>query len=97
MSLLLLPVFPHSFQRHAATRYAVWYGALVALALLPLSGQVSFGGNASTIPSRVIHPTIVASHVTKKAANAGAVLSGNSKLRFEQSFHIGVHLRIDAS
>jgi TonB family protein len=56
-------------KRHAATRYSIWFVALVAIALLPICGQVSFGQTASAIPSSVIRPTAVASHVTKQAAS----------------------------
>ncbi len=56
-------------QRHAATRYAVWFVALLALALLPIASQFSFGESASAIPSSVIRTTSVASHVTQAAAS----------------------------
>ncbi|HTA39815.1 MAG TPA: M56 family metallopeptidase [Candidatus Acidoferrales bacterium] len=59
-------------QRHAATRYAVWYVALFALAVLPIASQFSFGESASAIPSSVIRTTSAASHVTEAAAtNSG--------------------------
>jgi bla regulator protein blaR1 len=56
-------------QRNAATRYGVWFVALAAMALLPLSGMVSFG-DSSAIPSAVIRTTSVVSHVASAAANA---------------------------
>jgi beta-lactamase regulating signal transducer with metallopeptidase domain len=56
-------------QRHAATRYTVWFAALLALVLLPLSGMMSFG-DSSMIPSGVIRTTTVASHLALQAANA---------------------------
>ncbi len=56
-------------QRHAATRYAVWFAALISLAILPLSGLISFG-DSPAIPSSVIRTTTVASHLTSQAANA---------------------------
>lgn len=59
-------------QRHAATRYAVWFVSLVALALVPLSGRFSFGHYASAIPGSVIRVTGVASHATQQAASADA-------------------------
>lgn len=57
-------------QRHAATRYAVWFAALAAVGLLPLCGQFSFAEPTSAIPSSVIRTTTVASNVTERAANA---------------------------
>jgi beta-lactamase regulating signal transducer with metallopeptidase domain len=57
-------------RRHAATRYTVWFAALAALAILPLSGVFSFADPASAIPSSVIRTTTVASHATLQAANA---------------------------
>lgn len=63
-------------KRHAATRYSVWFVALVAVALLPLCGEISFGQTASVIPVSVMRPTTVASHVTKQAASVlGSVLA----------------------
>ncbi len=55
-------------QRHAATRYAVWFVALFALAVLPIASQFSFGDSSSAIPSSVIRTTSVASHVAEAAA-----------------------------
>lgn len=57
-------------ERHAATRYAVWFASLIALALLPLSGMLSFGEVASAIPGSVVRPASIASHVTEQAATA---------------------------
>jgi bla regulator protein blaR1 len=60
-------------QRDAATRYSVWFAALIALVVLPLSGQFSFGEASSVIPSSVIHTTTEASRVTLHAANAAGL------------------------
>jgi TonB family protein len=60
-------------ERHAATRYAVWFAALVALVLLPLSGLISFGQAASAIPGSVVRPARIASHVAEQAANANGL------------------------
>lgn len=60
-------------QRHAATRYAVWFAALIALALLPFSAELSFGAPVSAIPSSVIRTTSIASHVTERAADTSGV------------------------
>jgi len=56
-------------QRHAATRYTVWFVALVALVVLPLSGIVSFA-DSSAIPGAVIRTTTVVSQLTSQAVNA---------------------------
>ena len=55
-------------QRHAATRYTVWFAALVALAILPITSLISFGDADVAIPSSVVQTTTVASHVTQSAA-----------------------------
>lgn len=55
--------------RHAATRYTVWFVALIALVLLPLSGLVSFG-DSGAMPGAVIRTTTAVSHVASQAANA---------------------------
>jgi bla regulator protein blaR1 len=57
-------------QRHAATRYAVWFVSLVALAALPLIGHFLFTAPPAAIPIAVIRTTTVASHVTQRAADA---------------------------
>ena len=62
-------------QRHAATRYAVWFAALIALALLPFSGQFSLAEPASAIPSSVIRTTTVASNMTERAASVDGLWS----------------------
>ena len=54
---------------HAATRHAVWFVALVALVLLPLSGIFSFAESSSAVPSLVIRTTSVATHVASQAAS----------------------------
>lgn len=59
-------------QRHAATRYAVWYAALIALVLVPLSGLLSFATPASVIPGSVIRTTTVVSRVAEQTAGANA-------------------------
>jgi TonB family protein len=59
-------------QRHAATRYAVWFASLIALALVPLSGRFSFGNYASAIPGSVIRVTGAAAHATHQAASTDA-------------------------
>ena len=61
-------------QRHAATRYAVWFVALFALAVLPIASRFSFGESALAIPSSVIRTTSVASHVTESAASSLGLL-----------------------
>jgi beta-lactamase regulating signal transducer with metallopeptidase domain len=58
-------------QRHAATRYAVWFATLVALAALPLISHFLFGAPPAAIPSAVTRTTAVASHATQRAADAG--------------------------
>ncbi len=57
-------------QRHAATRHTVWFVALVALVLLPLSGVWSFAEPSSVIPSAVIRTTGVATRLASDAASA---------------------------
>jgi bla regulator protein blaR1 len=57
-------------QRHAATRYAVWFVSLVALAALPLIGHFLFAAPPPGIPAAVIRTTTVASHATQRAADA---------------------------
>ncbi len=59
----------------AATRYAVWFAALVALALLPLTALLSIA-SPSAIPSSIVHTTTVATKVTQQAARtSGSWLS----------------------
>lgn len=60
-------------ERHAATRYAVWYAALIALVVLPLSGLISFGQAALAIPGSVVRPASIASHVAEQAASANGL------------------------
>ncbi|MGC2405195.1 MAG: M56 family metallopeptidase [Candidatus Cybelea sp.] len=60
-------------QRHAATRYAVWFASLVALAALPLIGHFLFAVPPAAIPAALIHTTTVASHVTQRAADASGL------------------------
>lgn len=57
-------------QRHAATRYAVWFVSLVALAALPLIGHFLFTAPPAAIPIAVMRTMTVASHVTQRAADA---------------------------
>jgi bla regulator protein blaR1 len=57
-------------QRHAATRYAVWFASLVALAALPLMSHFLFAATPAAIPAAVTRTTTVASHVTQRAADA---------------------------
>jgi bla regulator protein BlaR1 len=57
-------------QRHAATRYAVWFASLVALGALPLIGHFLFAAPPAAIPAAVIRTTTVASHATQRAADA---------------------------
>jgi bla regulator protein BlaR1 len=57
-------------QRHAATRYTVWFVALFALAILPIASRFSLGEPSLAIPSSVIHSTNVASQVTEAAASS---------------------------
>jgi bla regulator protein blaR1 len=58
-------------QRHAATRYAVWFASLVALAALPLISHFLFDASAAAIPTAVTRTTAVAAHATQRAADAG--------------------------
>ncbi len=55
-------------KRHAATRHTVWFVALIALVLLPLSGMFSFAQSASAIPGVVIRATSIATHVASRTA-----------------------------
>ena len=57
-------------QRHAATRHTVWFVALVALVLLPLSGVFSLAEPSSAIPSAVIRTTTAVKHLASDAASA---------------------------
>jgi TonB family protein len=58
-------------RRQAATRYAVWFLSLLALVILPLIGQVSFGSPSAAIPISVVRSTFAVSHVTEVASSAG--------------------------
>jgi len=60
-------------RRHAATRYAVWFVALLALALLPLIGQLVTGPPPSAIPISIARTTNAVSHVTEETSSAGGV------------------------
>jgi beta-lactamase regulating signal transducer with metallopeptidase domain len=58
-------------RRQAATRYAVWFLSLLALVILPLIGQVSFGSPSAALPISVVRSTFAVSHVTEVASSAG--------------------------
>jgi bla regulator protein BlaR1 len=60
-------------QRLAATRYSVWFASLVALAVLPLWAQLSFGPPAPAIPFSVNGTATVAWHATERAADASSL------------------------
>ena len=63
-------------QRYAATRYAVWFAALVALAVVPLSGLLSLGLPQGTVFFSLSRTTTVATHVVSRAAGASGVWLG---------------------
>ena len=58
-------------QRHAATRYAVWFAALLALAALPLLSIWHSAPAISVLPSPVTRTASTPSLVTARAASAG--------------------------
>ncbi|MEO6834391.1 MAG: M56 family metallopeptidase [Candidatus Tumulicola sp.] len=60
-------------QRHAATRYAVWFAALLALALLPILTLWHPAETFTSLPSSVTHTASAASRVTQRAANASGL------------------------
>ncbi len=55
-------------QRHAATRYAVWFAALLALAILPIAGL--WHPSFVTLPAPVEQTAAATTFVTAKAASA---------------------------
>ena len=55
-------------RRHASTRYAVWFVSLLALFILPLVGQLSFGISKSPI---LVLTTGTVSQVTQETSSAG--------------------------
>lgn len=57
-------------QRHAATRYAVWFIGLLALAILPLSSLWHPPAAFGSLPTSVVHTASTASRVTQQAATA---------------------------
>ncbi len=57
-------------QRHAATRYAVWFTALVALAILPFVGLWHPAPTFAALPVPMEHTAVATSLVTAKAASA---------------------------
>ncbi len=57
--------------RHAATRYAVWFAALVALALLPVVSLWHTAPAFAPMPNPVTNTAAVTSQVTATAATAG--------------------------
>jgi bla regulator protein BlaR1 len=59
--------------RHAATRYALWFVALLTLALLPLIGQFSPRLPSPVIPSAVVHTTSAVSQVALETSGAGGL------------------------
>ena len=58
-------------QRHAATRYAVWFAALVALAALPLLSFWHASPAIAALPMQISHTAATPSVVTARAATAG--------------------------
>src|SRR5580698_4250455 len=56
-------------RRHAATRYAVWFVSLLALAILPLVAQLSLGTPPSTIFSSVSRTTSAVSKLTEETSS----------------------------
>ena len=60
-------------RRHAATRHAVWFSALIALATVPILSVWHPFSMASSVPPPVAHVTVATSAVTAKAAT----FSGN--------------------
>jgi TonB family protein len=57
-------------RRHAATRYAVWFAGLLALVILPLIGQFSFGAPSSEIFRSVVRTTSAVSQLTEETSSA---------------------------
>jgi beta-lactamase regulating signal transducer with metallopeptidase domain len=64
LTTLLVP------QRHAATRYAVWFSALLALAILPIASLWHPAPAFATLPNPIAHTSAATSLVTAKAASA---------------------------
>jgi beta-lactamase regulating signal transducer with metallopeptidase domain len=60
-------------RRHAATRYAVWFVSLLALAILPLIGLFTSGLPESAIPITVLGTARAASHLAEETSNAGGI------------------------
>ncbi|MGA7571256.1 MAG: M56 family metallopeptidase [Candidatus Aquilonibacter sp.] len=58
-------------KQHAATRYAVWFTALIALAVLPVASVLHPATGMGTLPLPVEHTAAAPSFVTAKAASAG--------------------------
>jgi bla regulator protein blaR1 len=58
-------------QRNAATRYAVWFAALLTVAILPALSSWHPQATIAVIPSPVAHTASFASSVTAQTATAG--------------------------
>src|SRR5579871_5885502 len=58
-------------QRQAATRYAVWLTALVALAALPVALVWRPDAAIPALPSAVVHGAMVVSNASAQTAAAG--------------------------
>ncbi|HEU5481204.1 MAG TPA: TonB family protein [Candidatus Tumulicola sp.] len=60
-------------RKHAATRYAVWFTALLALALVPVVSVVHLGRPIAPLPPSIVHTAAATSIVETQAANAGGL------------------------
>jgi bla regulator protein blaR1 len=60
-------------RRHAATRYAVWFVSLLALAILPLIGLFTSALPESAMPITVVGTARAASHLAEVTSNADGV------------------------
>lgn len=57
-------------RRNAATRYAVWFTALLALAILPMSSLWHPAQTFTALPASVVHTASIASRVTERTVTA---------------------------
>lgn len=58
-------------RRHAATRHALWFAALLALAVLPPVSQWHPAAPIGALPTSIVRTAAAASHATQSAASAG--------------------------
>jgi beta-lactamase regulating signal transducer with metallopeptidase domain len=58
-------------QRHAATRYAIWFAAMLALAIVPAIASWHPAQSIASLPVPVERTEVVTTLVTASAANAG--------------------------